>query len=161
MKPRVFADENAALLNAYEEEVSGAVYFASLAAQYNGRAREALTLMVEMEQETARLLRPVIDSAGLCPRDSGELAREGHGEAEALRGTSWDALLTSMRDDYDAYVAEFEAVRAAAPPRFRDRAELLVAHEVAIIDFARAELAGEADSLSCLRGYLTKAHALP
>jgi hypothetical protein len=158
--PRVFADANAALLNAYEEEVSGAAYFAGLAAQHTGHACEALLLIVEMEEVTARLLQPVIDAAGLCPGDADELAREGHADAEALRGTGWDTLLTGFRDDYGAYVAEFEAVRAAVPPHFRTRADLLVAHEVAIIDFARAELAGEADSQSILRGYLAEACAL-
>ncbi len=160
MQPRVFADANAALLNAYEEEVSGAAYFAGLADQHTGRARDALLLMVEMEEATARVMRPVVDAAGLCPRHADDLALEGHAEAEALRGAGWETLLTGMRDDYGAYVAEFEAVRASVPPHFRTRADLLIAHEVAIIDFARAELAGEADSMSCLRGYLAEIRAL-
>jgi hypothetical protein len=159
MNARTFADIGSALLNAYEEEVSGEAYFAALAEQHDGRAREALMLIAEMEVVTARLFRPVIDAAGLHPRSAEELVREGRDDAEALRGTSWTEFLASMRDGYDAYVTEFKGIRAAVKPDFRPHADLLIAHEVAIIDFARAELAGDGNSLSYLHRYLEEARS--
>jgi len=40
MNARTFADIGSALLTAYEEEVSGEAYFAALAEQHDGRARD-------------------------------------------------------------------------------------------------------------------------
>ncbi|MCW3783986.1 hypothetical protein [Defluviimonas salinarum] len=160
LQARAFPDYAAALLSAYEEEVSGEAYFAALAAMQSGRARDALTLMAEMERATARALEPLLEAADVRPADRSALLEEGRAEAQELAGQSWHDLLTDMRDDYGAYVAEFEVVRAGAPEALRHHADLLVAHEVAIIDHARAELAGDSDSLAPLRRYLAQARSV-
>ncbi len=157
LQQRAFPDYPAALRSAYEEEVSGESYFATLAEMHPGRAREAFILMVEMEQVTARALEPLLEAAGVQPTPKEALLQEGRDAARALSATSWRELLTEMRDEYSAYVAEFEVVRAGAPEALRHRADLLIAHEIAIIDYARAELAGDPDSLAPLRRYLDDA----
>ncbi|OYX43634.1 MAG: hypothetical protein B7Z02_08860 [Rhodobacterales bacterium 32-67-9] len=157
LQQRVFPDYAAALRSAYEEEVSGESYFATLAEARDGRAREAFTLMTEMERVTARAVEPLLAAAGVQPSDRAMLLDEGRAAARALKDRSWRAHLLEMRDEYGAYVAEFEVVRAGAPDDLKHRVDLLIAHEVAIIDFARAELAGEPDSLAPLHRYLDRA----
>ena len=89
LHPRAFPDYAAALLSAYEEEVSGEAYFAALAAMHSGRARDSLTLMAEMERATARALEPLLEAAIVRPADRSALLEEGRAEAQELAGQSW------------------------------------------------------------------------
>ncbi len=154
LHPRVFPDYAAALLSAYEEEVSGESYFAAIAEARDGRARLAFDLMAEMERVTARAVEPLLAAEGLRPKDRAALLEEGRAAARALDDRSWSDLLIEMRDEYGAYLTEFEVVVAGAPDALKDRAKLLLVHEMAIIDHARAELSGDPDSLAPLHRYL-------
>jgi hypothetical protein len=58
--------------------------------------------------------------------------------------------------DYPVFVAEFEAVANAAAPEDRDGARLLLDHEVALLDYARAARDGRQDSLMILEGFLSR-----
>lgn len=141
---------------AYEEEISGETYFARLAEFQTGRAREALELMAAMEVVTARAIEPVLARNGILTTPVDQLRQEGRVEAERLAHVSATELFTTMRDTYDAYVAEFEATKAQAPDADRPAMQILIDHEVALIDFARAELQGDADSLQPLQDYLAR-----
>ena len=153
--PRAFSDYEAALKMAYEEEVSGEAFFEALAGLHEGTLHQALTLMAQMERVTARVLSPLIAKRLSEACDIAALRRAGMQDAEALRATSAQDLLVHMRDDYPAYVTEFEWVVQMAPHEDRPLAQVLVEHEVAIIEFARAELAGDAHSLGFLKQFLT------
>jgi hypothetical protein len=141
---------------AYEEEISGETYFARLAEFQTGRAREALELMAAMEVVTARAIEPVLARNGIAITSIDQLRQEGRAEAERLAHVGATELFTTMRDTYDAYVAEFEATKAQAPDADRPAMQILIDHEVALIDFARAELRGDADSLQPLQDYLAR-----
>lgn len=151
---RQFPDYATALKVSFEEEVSGESYFDGLADQHSGRAADAFRRMAELERATQKALLPLIEAMGVVPRAREALLAEGRADALELAGQSWTEILTLFRDTYSAYVEEFEYVRAGAPTAFHDCADLLVAHEVAIIDFARAELNGEADAFKHLDRYL-------
>lgn len=156
VKPRSFATFTEGFRVAYEEEISGETYFARLAELHSGRARQALALMTEMEIVTARAVAPVLTRNAIHTAPLDQLRREGRAEAELLAGQSATQLFTTMRDSYDAYVAEFEATYAQAPDADKPAVQILIDHEVAIIDFARAELAGDPDSLRPLQAYLAR-----
>ncbi|MGB3147447.1 MAG: hypothetical protein WBA91_06775 [Paracoccaceae bacterium] len=157
--PRTFATFQEALSAAYEEEISGATFFATLGRQLGGAAEEALALFAEIEQETQRLVAPVARAHGLPKTSQADLNAEGAAEAESLRGITWAEFLAHIVADYPAYVAEFEATRDLAAPEARATLQWLVDHEVAMLDFARAELAGDANSRRVLRDFLAKARA--
>lgn len=141
---------------AYEEEIVGETYFARLAEFHSGRARQALELMAAMEVVTAQAVEPVLQRGGIQTRSREALRSEGRAEAEALADQTATALFTTMRDTYDTYLREFERLVELADATDRPAMQILLDHEVAIIDFARAELAGEADSLRPLQTYLSR-----
>ena len=83
---------------------------------------------------------------------------EGQREAEALRSVGWQDLLRRMCEEYPVFVAEFDAVAKAADEAERADAQLLLDHEVALLDYAAAALAGRKDSLHILERFLAKLH---
>jgi hypothetical protein len=156
VKARAFGSFEEGLRMAYEEEISGETYFARLAEFQTGRAREALELMAAMEVVTARAIEPVLARHGILTTPVDQLRQEGRAEADRLAHVSATELFTTMRDTYDAYVAEFEATLAQAPDADKPAVQILIDHEVAIIDFSHAELRGDAESLQPLQDYLAR-----
>ncbi len=156
VKARAFGSFEEGFRMAYEEEISGEIYFARLAEFQSGRARQALELMAAMEVVTARTIEPVLARNGIATTPLDQLRREGRAEADRLADVSATELFTIMRDTYDAYVTEFEDALAQAPEADKPAIQILIDHEVAIIDFARAELEGDTDSLKPLQDYLAR-----
>lgn len=156
VKPRSFANFSEGFRMAYEEEIAGETYFARLAEFHSGRARQALALMAEMEIVTARAVAPVLERNAIQIAPLDQLRREGIEAADMLAHQSSVELFTTMRDGYDAYLNEFEDTFAQAPEADKPAMQILIDHEVAIIDFARAELAGDPDSLRPLQDYLAR-----
>lgn len=156
VRARDFASFKDGFRVAYEEEIAGETYFARLAEFQSGRARQALELMARMEVVTARAIEPVLARNGIATASIDQLRKEGRVEADLLAGVSATDLFTTMRDTYDSYVAEFQATMAQAPEADKPAMQVLIDHEIALIDFARAELQGDADSLRPLQDYLAR-----
>jgi hypothetical protein len=55
---------------------------------------------------------------------------------------------------YPAYLEEFNALEQMAPSEDLEALSILTTHEVAVIDFAEKELAGNSGSLTPLLQYL-------
>lgn len=156
LAPRRYTDFRAALQLSYEEEVSGAAYFAELAGFFDGRPHEALMLLARIEAVTAAAIRPLVVHYGIEAQPSATLRAAGRTAAESRRGHSWPMLVAEMARDFPAYVAEFDEIIALAPAAERASLSVLRDHEVAAVDFARLELAGDAESLSPLKGFLAR-----
>ena len=142
----------AEILAAYEGELGGeitsAVLLDHLAA--DGTRAVKLDLMRRLEARVGAALEPIVARLGTWPADRGGLAARARDRALAIG--SWEELITHFGPRLDAYVARFEALRAAARPGDEDALALLVAHERALVDFGRRESAGdEAGALACLR----------
>ena len=143
------------LLLYYEEEVMGAAYFLGLAEHIAGDGvRGKLELLAAVERRAAEVARPLLDKYRLKPRGEAELAALGRSHVARHRDLSWREFVAYMAGRYPAYVAEFEALERMAPADDRPALEALTRHEVAAIDFANRELAGEADSAAPLRDYI-------
>jgi hypothetical protein len=158
--PRKFPDFGTALKVAYEEEISGEAFFAELGRQLGGRAAEVLSLFSEIEHVTAVTVAPLIQRYDIAHRSRADLVTEGKQEAAELKAIGWTDFLMRLVNDYPAYVSEFEALRDGAPPEERTILQLLVEHEVALLDFARLELAGTEDATAPLTAYLARAASL-
>ena len=156
LAPRRYTDFRAALQLSYEEEISGAAYFAGLASFFDGRPHEALMLLARIEAVTAAAIRPLIVHYGIDAQPSATLRAEGRAAAESRRGHSWAMLVAEMARDFPAYVAEFDEIIALAPAAERASLAVLRDHEVAAVDFAWLELAGDAESLSPLHDFLVR-----
>lgn len=144
----------------HEEEVTGAAYFEALAAmQPEGARRTALGLLARVERRTAGVTAPLLARHGLTPRPAAALARIGRDEARA-QGGDWEALLAEMLETYPGFIAAFRALEADAPREDRPRLEVMTAHEVAALDFARRARAGSPDATAPLRAFLSDSAAL-
>ena len=143
------------LLLYYEEEVMGVAYFLGLADHIGGDGvREKLELLAAVEHRAAELTRPLLDKYGLEPRDEPELVALGRSHVARHQDLSWPEFVAHMAERYPAYVDMFEALERMAPADDRPALGALTRHEVAAIDFANLEIAGEADSTAPLRDYI-------
>ncbi len=156
LAPRTFASSADGLRAFYEEEILGETFFATLARFHTGEASRALGLMSSIEGAMLQVLAPMAERLAVDPARAATIRAEGRSEAETLRSVDWHDLLRRMCEEYPVFVAEFDAVVKAADDTERADAQLLLDHEVALLDYAAAALAGNKDSLLILEGFLAK-----
>ena len=143
------------LLLYYEEEIMGEAYFYGLADHFDGVAeREKLVLLAEVERCAAEVVRPLVDKYGLVARDEAVLKALGEASVDRHRHFGWPELMTHITVRHPAYLVEFDALANMAPRNDLTALRHLTQHEVATIDFAYKEIAGDPDSVAPLRRYL-------
>ena len=152
---RTFATFTEGFALSYADEVSGETYFATFAEAEPDPRRAAIWQKIAlMENRTEAALRPLAAAFGVIPHDLAALRQSGREEALANPVRSWEAAMEEMVREYPAYLDEFAGLKAIAPREAVDAVEKLYAHEVAMIDFAKMELAGEPNSTAPLDRYL-------
>jgi hypothetical protein len=154
---RTYTDYPSSLLLCLEEECAGEAFFAALAERHDGRARHALLLMAQIERAMTEALRPLVERHRLTPSPLAVLHAEGAREARALQTIGWRDFLERMARDYPAYLGEFEAIAGLGPAEDQEVFQLMLDHEVAFIDFALRDLAGDPDSHRALESFLGRA----
>ena len=160
IEAKVFASFAQGFRASYEDELRGEGFFASLAAlDPIPRRAEVWRKMLAIEQVTTQALLSAAQALGVANHDPQALRAEGAAEADDWRALGWDGALLVMRDEFPAYLTEFDGLLAQTPPAYAPLIDLLIRHEVAFIDFATAELAGQADSMAVLDTYLSQARA--
>jgi hypothetical protein len=164
--PRTFGSFDAAFALAFEAEISGVTFFAALAETEPEPRRSALWAKLALiEKRTAAALRPLASALGLAPSDEAAVQRSGRDDARDWQSPPFIEVMEIMvRDSPESYLQEFKAMLAVAPARAASSVQLLIDHEAAIIDMARAELSGSGDPnapldayLNCLAGWTTGA----
>lgn len=154
---RKFTDFAEGFALAYAEEISGETYFAGFAAEEHDPRRAAIWekfALIENRMEAA--LRPLALTLGIMPKDPAALRQSGREEAIANPIQSWEVAMQEMVKEYPAYLQEFAGLKAIAPPEAFAAMDLLYDHEVAMIDFAKLELAGSPDSDAPLDAFLAR-----
>jgi dimethylamine/trimethylamine dehydrogenase len=160
IEAKVFATFDEGFRASYEDELRGEGFFASLAAlDPIPRRAEVWRKMLAIEQVTTQALLSAAQALGVASRDPQALRAEGAAEADDWRALGWHGALLVMRDEFPVYLTEFGGLLAQTPPAYAHLVDLLIRHEVAFIDFAKAELAGQADSMDVLDDYLVWARA--
>ncbi len=156
-KARQFDSFDAAFAMAFEEEVSGETFFAALGETEPDPRRAALWVKVALiENRTVAALRPLAEALGVTPTDEAEVRRIGRDQAREWQALPFAEVMAIMVREYPSgYLAEFKAMLPAAPPNAKRAVQLLIDHEAAIIDMARAELAGTSDPAAPLDAYLS------
>jgi hypothetical protein len=149
---RKFTTYHAALTCAFEEEVSGAAYFAALADRNSGPARAALLLMAQIEGEMVRDLTPLVQRQNITAKPLANLAAQGR--ADASTEADWPEFTRKMAEDYADYVTEFQTAFNLAPTEDRPVLQRLIDHELALIAFAKAYRAGNPNAFTPLRAFL-------
>lgn len=156
--PRQFASFASAFAMAFEEEISGETFFAALAETEPDPRKAALWAKVALiENRTIAALRPLAESLGVTPADERAVRLSGREQAVEWQALPFPEVMAIMVRDYPGgYLAEFKAMLPKAPPKAVAAVQLLIDHEVAIIDMARAELSGTSDPDAPLSAYLTQ-----
>ncbi len=143
------------LLDYYEEEIMGEAYFYALAEHFDGKGeRDKLRLLARVERCAAEAVRPLLRKHDLMPREEPVLESLGEADVAAHQDYGWHELMAYMVARYPGYVDDFEGLERLAPDEDLPALKLLTRHELAAIEFAGREVAGEADSAAPLHRYL-------
>ncbi len=144
------------LLLYYEEEIIGEAYFRAFAGRLPSPTRaHKMHLMADVERHAANAVVPVLTRYGLTPHPEKDLFTIGRAQADRAE-PDWDAALADMRRTFPGYVAEFEALKAMAPPQDRPALTFLTEHEHAAIAFLELEQRDPQVSTRPLTTYLRR-----
>ena len=158
IEAKVFDSFEQGFRASYEDELRGEGFFAALAAlDPIPRRVQVWRKMQAIEHVTTQALLCAAQALGVANHDPQALRAEGAAEADEWRALGWHGALLVMRDEFPVYLTEFDGLLAQSPPTYAPLINLLIRHEVAFIDFATAELAGQADSMAVLDTYLSQA----
>lgn len=156
MQPRIFDTYQQALTVCYEEEIAGAAYFAALAKRHLPQGRAALERFAQIEAITAAALAPLMAGHGFASRSTAVLTKEGQVEAQTRIFLEWQDFLVKVAQDYPAFMPEFQQTIDLAPSSDRAALQILLDHEAAVIDFARAALAADPKADDHLTGFILR-----
>ncbi len=140
------------LLSYYEDEISGEAYLYALAEHFD--EKDKINLLAIIERRAAESIQPLLEKYGLEPRDESVLNREGRSYLESHESYSWPGFMEYIVKRYPGYLNEFHALEQMAPTADLPALQTLTNHEVAVIDFAEKEIAGDPDSTVPLILYL-------
>jgi hypothetical protein len=129
-------------VKAYQGEVLGEALFGRFADQIDDEEHKAkMRVLATLERRTKESIAPALERAGLSTEPDPESLRT----AEALSSaacTPWKDLLATFEPITSQFCAMYRRIGELDPAE-RETAELLVAHELALANFARAEIAGD------------------
>jgi hypothetical protein len=143
-------------MKAYQGEVSGEVLFGRLAERSDdpGR-RDKLDVLQRLESRTRHALVSAMEHNGLGTDPDPDVVRDAEALADAVATSPWSDLMGAFEPITTQFIALYQRIGELAGEEDRTVAELLVAHEEALREFARRELSGRGeDSLVVI-------HALP
>ena len=140
------------LLSYYEEEIEGEAYFYGLVDHFE--QQEKLTVLARVERRAAESVVPLLEKYELVPRDESELKTRGEGYVGRHASLNWFEFMTYIVNRYPGYLEDFTTLERMAPEEDLYALKNMTVHEVAAIEFAKRELAGDPDSLAPLYDYL-------
>lgn len=141
--PATETDVGALWKEAYEGEVLGEALFDRLAEMSEDPARaEKHRVLCRMERRTKEEMEPVVEQLGLDV-DRAKAVREGSELAEGAAVLPWGELMASIEPNTQRFLEMYRHLEQLASHSEQRRvAGILVAHEQALEEFARRELAG-------------------
>jgi hypothetical protein len=150
--PSIFtAEEPVADLwvKAYQGEVLGEVLFARVADQLDDPDRaDKMRTLSTMERKTKEAMVGSMERAGLSTEPDPETVQAAESMADGLAAIPWVDFVGSFAPITAQYSAMYVRIGELDPSE-RATADLLVAHEAALADFGRREVAGNGeDSLA-------------
>jgi len=139
-------------IKAYQGEVSGELLFSGLAERTEDQShREKLNVLALLERRTREALVPVMERSGLPTDPDPKTVSDTTTITDVAALMSWEDLWVSGEAITTQFLALYRRI-AELTETEQAAAELLVAHEEALRDFARIEQAGGSDdSLGAIR----------
>jgi hypothetical protein len=127
-------------VRAYQGEVLGEALFGAIADRLDDaeHARK-MRVLATLERKTKEAVAPALERAGIST-DADPAMLE---LADALAvDVTWDAFMSATVEITKQYIPLYERIGELSPSE-QAASDLLVAHEVALRDFAHKELAGD------------------
>ncbi len=140
------------LLSYYEDEIVGEAYFYGLVEHFD--EKEKLVLLARVERHAAESVVPLLEKYSLVPRDDCELKTLGESYVKHQKSLDWTEFMKRIVKHYPDYLDDFSGLEKMAPEDDLYALNVLTEHEVAAIDFAKKELAGDPNSVTPLHQYL-------
>lgn len=139
------SDADRLWIDSYQGEVLGEALFGLLAArQDDPERRHQLEVLTRLEGSTKELAEPVLERRGLGPGDTAASVASAKELADALVDAAWEDFLGSIEPVTVQFLAMYrQLVELATDDDERDVAERYVAHELALVSFARRALGQE------------------
>ena len=142
------------LHSACRGETLGEAMFVSLeTSATNDRERQVCRLMAELEKVTAELLVPVMRRHGV-DYDRAAAWTEGEECTARMIKDGWVSYFDAIIPLSEAGLAEMQRLHELSDEQDRPATARLVAHEVAFLEFAQREAAGDTDSTAPLERFL-------
>jgi hypothetical protein len=134
------------LLEQYQGELIGEVFFSELARRFQSPAQQyKLGTLLQIETETAARLRPAALELGLDLFYRDDYRKMGEELVRGCDGMDWQTLMHHLDALLDRYVKRYAEIAETAPPEYKELADSMVVHEKSIQTFARRESAGDAE----------------
>ena len=148
-------DVGTLLVKAYQGEVLGEILFGGMAARAEDAARRAkLDVLTTLERRTKEAMVPAMARHGLDTAPHPATVSSAAVLVEGTASLSWVEVWQSAEAITTQFLALYERIGEVDPAE-RAISALLVAHEKALRDFARHEIAGRPE------GSLAAIEALP
>jgi hypothetical protein len=156
--PPIFSPDEpleALWIRSYQGEVLGEILFAGIAAQVGDpeQARK-MRVLSTLERKTKEAIVPALERAGISTDPDPGMVSAAEALVEATASVPWLDVMGSFEAITTQYTALYVRIGELDPAE-RETSELLVAHEQALQEFGRRELAGDG------AGSLTRIEALP
>ena len=121
--------------------------------------QHVLSMVLQMESEAKVRLRPLLASLGLSLVEEQSQRVAGAAAVEPYLSLSWSDAMRAMAELARPYRLQYQALLDAAPPSDAPMVGYMVAHEQALMDFARR--VAEGDALADAELLPLLAHPLP
>jgi hypothetical protein len=142
---------------AYEGEIVGEALYRLLSERSTDSARRRkLAVIAAVERRTRDHLESIATRLGIKAQAADIQARIERRAVE-LASLEWPAFIEKALRDWPPFIDEFEATLRLAPARDARSVRWVVDHERALVEFARLEQAGCADSLKPIEAFLEEA----
>jgi hypothetical protein len=142
-------------IKSYQGEILGEVLFGGIAEQQkDAENARKMQVLCTLERKTKEALVHSLQRAGISTEPDPETVSTAKALVDGSAAISWSDILGSFETITTQYAALYARIGELDPSE-QATADLLVAHELALRDFARKELAGDTE------GSLAAIEALP
>jgi hypothetical protein len=128
---------------AYQGEVLGELLFGGIAEQIGDPDQaDVMRVVATLERRTKEATAPALERAGIPTEPDPEMEVLATALIPGALAMSWNDLMGTIGPITQQYIPLYQRIGELSPAE-RETADLLVAHEVALRDFAKAEIAGD------------------
>jgi hypothetical protein len=130
-------------VRAYQGEILGELLFGGIAEQLEDPEQgAAMRVLATLERRTKEAVAPALGRAGISTDPDPETEAIATALLPGALALSWVELMATIGPITAQYIPLYQRIGELSPAE-RETADLLVAHEEALRDFARAEIAGD------------------